>query len=104
MSILKPVVYAFKAVGFLFRLGLAVVLTAVGWSIVGAMVASGELPAAPFGLAEMGLPATLLGLPTAYALGLLLFAVLVVFGDGGSSSGGGGGFADGGGGGGDGGE
>jgi uncharacterized membrane protein YgcG len=98
MSILKPIVYAFKAVGFLFRLGLAIVLTVVGWSLVGELVASGELPRAPLGLAEMGFPETLLGLPTVYALGLVLFAGMVVFGDGGSSGAGGGGGFDGGGG------
>jgi hypothetical protein len=38
----------------------------------------------------------LLGLPTAYALGLLLFALMVLFGDGSSGSAGGGGFDGGG--------
>jgi hypothetical protein len=92
MSILKPIVYAIKAIGFLVRLGIAIVLTVVGWFIVGDLVASGDLPSAPLGLAEMGLPEMLLGLPTAYALGLLLFALMVLFGDGGSGSAGGGGF------------
>jgi len=37
----------------------------------------------------MGVPATVLGVPTTYALGTVLLDLMIVFGDGGGSSGGG---------------
>ncbi|MFB6160074.1 MAG: hypothetical protein ABEJ61_02745 [Haloferacaceae archaeon] len=79
--------------GALVRLATVGVVTVVGWVVVRDTVNAGRLPAEPLGLADAGLPATLFGLPTAYAGGLLLFAVLVLFGE---SGGGGVGVEDGG--------
>jgi len=86
------------AIGLL--VGVVVVVTAVGWLLVGRMVRSGRIPPAPLGLAALGLPATLFGIPTAYAGGILLLDALVLFGDGSGGSGTGGGIGAGGGGGG----
>ena len=110
-----PLATLFRVLGLVRKLIGVVVVTVVGWVVVGEMVRSGQLPPAPLGLAERGLPATLFGLPTAYAAGIGLLDAFVLFGESGGSSsvddgvGHGGGFGDGGdggggGGGGDGGE
>lgn len=119
MALFDAVSFAFRAFRFVIRFAAAVVVTAVGWVFVGQLVATGQLPPRPLGLAGMGLPATVFGLPTAYAAGVLLLAGLLAFGESGGSgshvgdggvhdggfgdAGGGFGGGDGGGGGGDGG-
>jgi uncharacterized membrane protein YgcG len=105
-------------VGFklLRRLVAVVVVTVVGVVLVREMVRSGQLPPAPVDPAAVGLPPTVFGIPTAYAAGIALVDLFVLFGEsGGGGAGGGiagdghgggfgGGDGGGGGGGGDGGE
>lgn len=86
MGSLRILSWLLRTVGFLLRAAVAVVVTVVGWLFVGDMVSAGRLPAEPLGLAALGLPATLLGIPTAYAGGILLFVGLLLFGEGGSGS------------------
>lgn len=101
---------ALGAVGVLIRVASVLILTAVGW-LVGDMVKAGQLPPAPLGLAAMGLPARVFGIPSAYAGGILVLDALLLFGASGGRShaddgalGHGGGFGDGGDGGGGGGD
>jgi uncharacterized membrane protein YgcG len=87
--------------GILRRLVAVVVVTVVGVVVVREMVQSGQLPPAPLGLAERGLPGTVFGLPTAYVGGIAVLDLFVLFGEsggGGHADGhvGGGGFGDGG--------
>jgi uncharacterized membrane protein YgcG len=98
------------AVAFLFKLAVVVAVTVVAYYVVSIGVAAGQIAVDPFGIAAYGLPVTVLGFPTTYAGGILLFDLFLLFGKGGSSGGryggdddfdGGGGFGgDGGGGGG----
>ena len=62
-------------------------LTVGAWLLVGRLVAGGQLSATPLGLADIGLPGTVVGIPTVYAAGILLFALLVLFGGGSGGSG-----------------
>lgn len=112
MELVRLLSHALRIAGFVRRLVAVVVVSIVGWALVEDMVASGQLPPAPLGLAATGLPATVFGIPAAYAGGILLFDGFLLFGESGSGpsvddgvgDGHGGGFGDGGGGGGDGGE
>lgn len=97
----RSVLALFAVVGVLVRGVFAIVVAVVAWVAVDDLVSSGQLPAEPLGLAASGLPATVLGIPTAYAGGIALLTLLIVFGNGSTS--GDGGFADDGGFGGDGG-
>ncbi|MFB6184139.1 MAG: hypothetical protein ABEI96_06245 [Haloarculaceae archaeon] len=94
MGVFRVVLGLVAAIGFLVKSVVAAITAIVGWVVVRDMVSSGQLPSEPLGLAAMGFPGTLFGIPTAYAGGILLIAVLVLFGDGASSSSTGG-FADG---------
>lgn len=90
-----------RGVRFLVRAATTLIMTVVGYFFVRELVAGGSLPPAPFGLANKGLPETLLGLPTAYTLALFGIAVLLLFGESGGSRasdgfGDGGGFGGGG--------
>jgi hypothetical protein len=85
MALFDAVSLASRAFRLVMRLVAAITVTAVGWLFVRELVAAGQLPPRPLGLASMGSPATLFGLPTAYAAGIALFAALVLFGGSGGS-------------------
>ena len=115
MPIFRLLSGAVTALRLLQRLVAVAVVTAVGVVFVREMVRSGQRPPAPLGLAASGLPPTVFGIPTAYAGGIALVDLFVLFGESGGASHadgavgdgggfGGGGGGDGGGGGGDGGE
>jgi hypothetical protein len=87
MALFDAVSFVFRAFRFVIQFAAAVVVTAVGWVFIGEMVATGQLPPRPLGLAGMGFPATVFGLPTAYAAGVLLLAGLLAFGGNGGSGG-----------------
>jgi uncharacterized membrane protein YgcG len=95
MGVFRAVLGLVTAIGFLMKLVIGSIMTIVGWFVVQDMVHSGQLPSEPLGLAAMGAPETLFGIPTVYAGGILLIAWLLLFGDSGSSSGIDDGFADG---------
>lgn len=110
MGVFDIVRQILAAVAFLFKLAVVVAVTVVAYYVVSIGVAAGQIAVDPFGIAAYGLPVTVLGFPTTYAGGILLFDLFLLFGKGGSSGGryggdddfdGGGGFGgDGGGGGG----
>lgn len=85
MALFDAVSLVYRAFRLAMRLVAAITVTAVGWLFVRELVAAGQLPPRPLGLASMGSPATLFGLPTAYAAGIALFAALVLFGGSGGS-------------------
>jgi len=107
MGLFELLTLPFRIVGALFRAAFGVVFAYV---FLTAMHRSGELPPEPLGLAAMGFPESMFGLPTAYFGTVVLFGLFMLFANGGSGSSSGhhdghaGGFGDGGGGGGDGGE
>lgn len=91
MESLRTLLLGVLVVRFVVSVIIALVITVVAFMAIPNLIQSGQIPAAPLGLefASMGLPATVLGVPTTYALGILLFDLMIVFGDSGGSSGGG---------------
>lgn len=88
MESLRTLILGFMVVRFVVSLIVALVITVVAFLAIPNLIQSGQIPVAPLGLefASMGLPASVLGVPTTYVLGILLFDLLVVFGNGGRSS------------------
>lgn len=74
---------------FVVNVIVALVVTVVAFMAIPNLIQSGQIPPAPFGLefASRGLPATVVGVPTTYVLGIFLFDLMIVFGNGGGSSG-----------------
>ncbi|PSQ18753.1 hypothetical protein BRD00_04110 [Halobacteriales archaeon QS_8_69_26] len=85
MDLLRTALSVASLVGLLFKAVFALVFVGIAWVAVGQLVGQGELPAEPLGLAAAGLPGTVLGIPTAYAAGLVLLGLLILFGDGSTS-------------------
>lgn len=67
----------------------ALVVTVITFMAIPNLIQSDQIPPAPLGLefASRGLPATVVGVPTTYVLGIFLLYLMVVFGNGGGSSG-----------------
>jgi hypothetical protein len=93
MKSLRALLLGILVVRFVVSAIVALVITGVAFLAIPNLVQSGQIPAAPLGLefASMGIPATVLGVPTTYVIGILLFDLLIVFGNGGGSSSSGGG-------------
>ena len=89
MESLRILLLGILVVRFVVSVIVALVVTVVAFTATPNLVQSGQIPAAPLGLAfaSMGVPATVLGVPTTYALGTVLLDLMIVFGDGGGSSG-----------------
>jgi len=92
MESLRTVLLGLLVVKFVVGVIVALVITVVAFLAIPNLVQSGQIPAAPLGIeyASMGVPATILGVPTTYALGIFLLDLMMVFGNGSGSSGGGG--------------
>ena len=92
MESLRTVFLGLLVVKFVVGVIVALVITVVAFLAIPNLVQSGQIPAAPLGIeyASMGVPATILGVPTTYALGIFLLDLMMVFGNGSGSSGGGG--------------
>jgi uncharacterized membrane protein YgcG len=86
MSLVRLLKGAAVVFGLLQRLVAVVVVTVVGGVVVQRLVRNGQLPPAPLGLAAMGLPATVFGLPTAYVGGIAVLDLFVLFGEGGGGT------------------
>jgi hypothetical protein len=88
---LRALLVGVLVVRFVVNVIVALVLTVVAFMAIPSLIQSGQIPVAPLGLefASMGVPATVLGVPTTYVLGIVLLDLMVVFGNGGGSSGGG---------------
>jgi hypothetical protein len=93
MQSLRTLLLGILVVRFVVSAIVALVITVVAFLAIPNLIQSGQIPAAPLGLeyASMGVPAKILGVPTTYVLGIALFDLMTVFGNGGGSSSGGGG-------------
>lgn len=95
MDSFRTLLLGIFVVRFVVSVIIALVITVVAFMAIPNLIQSGQIPVAPLGLefAPMGLPATVMDVPTTYVIGIVLLDLMIVFGDsGGSSNGGGGGL------------
>lgn len=71
-------------VRFVVSVIVALVITVVAFMVIPNLIQSGEIPVPSLELefGSMWLPATVLGGPTSYVLGILLLDLMIVVGDG----------------------
>ena len=88
MRSLRTLLLGLLVVRFVVSLIVAFIITVFAFMAIPILIQSGQIPVAPLGLefASMGVPATVLGVPTIYVLGILLLDLMIVSPSGQSSS------------------